>query len=346
MIHQPVASAGLQAEALKYGPGSLAVELFEAKLHSPLHVHTLVERTVLLERLKTAETAMVVTVIAAPGFGKTTLLTQWTRSSERPVAWISLDERDNDPLVLLTYLAVALAQVDKIDPRVFESLRSSSPAIETRVVPRLIRAVERMDTPLILVLDDIQAIHEQVCLDALATLIMRLPPHVQIAISGRAEPALPLPRLRSQGSVLDIDARDLAFGDEEAASLLSGTGIHLRPTEISDLVERTEGWPVGIYLTALAWKTGRVPSRTGAIRGDDPYVADYLRTEFLQHLSEETNNFLTRSAAVREMCGPLCDAILQEKGVGPKTRGVIPEEPAGHPSGSPGQVVSLPPSVP
>ena len=310
------APAGLQTEALEFAPGSLPIELYEAKLRSPLNTSAQVQRNRLLGRLSAAATerATVVAVFAAPGFGKTTLLTQWVESDGRPVAWLSLDERDNDPVVLLTYIAIALAQLGPMDPSVFESLRSSTPAIDAVVVPRLIKAVNEIGTPLILVLDDIQAIREQACLDVLATMVLRLPPWVQIAIAGRTEPALPLPRLRAQGLVVDIEARDLAFEEEEARELLQGIGTEPRPTEIADLVRRTEGWPVGIYLAALSMRAGRIPWASRPIHGDDRYVGDYLRSEFLDHLPARTRTFLTQTAAVREMCGDLCDYILESQG--------------------------------
>jgi LuxR family transcriptional regulator, maltose regulon positive regulatory protein len=310
-VIQPLhSSAGLQHEVLGPELSNLSVDLFESKLHSPLRVAGQVTRTLLLERMHAADDPMVVTVFAAPGFGKTTFLTQWIQSTDRPVAWVSLDEKDNDPLVLLSYITAAFAQLVTVDPRVLEALRSPAPAFHTKVLPRLISAINRVQTPVTLVLDDIHVIHHQACLDALSTLILRLPAHVQIAIAGRTEPSLPLPRLRAQGVVMDIRSRDLAFVVDEADQLLRENDVILPKPDLVDLVDRAEGWPVGIYLAALSIKSGRTPHVVSSVGGDDPYVADYLRTEFLDHRSDDINRFLLHSASVRYMCGGLCDAIL------------------------------------
>jgi LuxR family maltose regulon positive regulatory protein len=308
-----VATAGVQTEALEPVPDSLPVELFEAKLLRPAHPHAQVSRARILKRLLAAPNASVVTVFAAPGSGKTSLLTQWVDSDERAYAWLSLDERDNDPTVLFTYLAVALAQIGDLDPQVFAALRSSVPEIEARVVPRIVKSVTAMDQPLILVLDDAHLIHEQSCLDALATLILRLPPSMQIAIAGRMEPAIHLPRLRAEGEVLDIGAQDLAFTEDETRELLRLVGIPMSDDEISDLVVRTEGWPVGIYLAALSMRAGRFRPGRRVVSGADRYVGDYLRSEFLDQLSPRTTTFLTRAAALDPMSGPLCDSILHRR---------------------------------
>ena len=183
---------------------TLPIELLETKLLSPARSRALIPRTDLVERLRAAKGASVITILAAPGFGKTTLLTEWLASDDRSFAWISLDDRDNDPVVFLTYIAVALNKISPIDVGVFEALAAAIPSIEGRVIPRLSAAAAAMDSPIVLVLDDLHTLTEPRCLDALATLLLRLPDTVQVAIAGRGEPALPLPRMRAQGTVLDI----------------------------------------------------------------------------------------------------------------------------------------------
>jgi LuxR family transcriptional regulator, maltose regulon positive regulatory protein len=285
------------------------VELFAAKLDRPVLGHEQVRRTSALAKMASSD-AKVIAISVAPGYGKTTLLGQWTEDDDRPVAWLSLDRRDNDPVVLLTYLAVALSQVGKVDPRVFRSLRSSTPAIETRVVPRLVQDVTEMAVPMILVLDDVHVINNRASLDALATMILRFPPTVQIAIAGRAEPDLPLPRLRAEGSVMDIEREDLSFSRDEARGLLRAVGRETTEEELEDLVDRTEGWPAGIYLSSLSRQRSSL-RHARVVSGNDQYIGEYLRSEFLAHLSDAMTTFLTRSAPLDEMTGPLCDHVLQ-----------------------------------
>ena len=124
---------------------TLPIELLETKLLSPARSRALIPRTDLVERLRAANGASVITILAAPGFGKTTLLTEWLASDDRPFAWISLDDRDNDPVVFLTYIAVALNKISPIDVSVFEALAAAIPSIEGRVIPRLSAAAAAMD---------------------------------------------------------------------------------------------------------------------------------------------------------------------------------------------------------
>jgi LuxR family maltose regulon positive regulatory protein len=257
-----------------------------------------------------------VAVFAGPGYGKTTLVAQWADADERPFAWVSLDERDNDPVVLLTYIAAALDRVEPISPGVFEALSSPGAGIETVAVPRLAAALSTITIPFVLLLDDVHVLRDRACLDAIAALVAHLPGRSQIVLAGRVEPDLPLARPRAQREALDIGAVDLAFEAGEADVMLRATGVQLPEPDVVALVERTEGWPIGLYLAALSMEAGSESSATTALAGDDAVVADYLRSELLDRQPPKIASFLTRTSVLAEMCGSICDAVLGEAGSG------------------------------
>ena len=293
-----------------------AFELLESKLRGPVARRAAVPRKGLVSRLTSSREAPIVAVFAGPGYGKTTLITQWAEAEQRPFAWVSLDERDNDPVVLLTYIAVALDRVEPISPAVFEAFSSPGAGIETVMVPRLAAALSMMTIPFVLALDDVHVLRDRGCLDAIATLVAHLPAGSQMILAGRVEPDLPLARLRAQREALDIGAVDLAFEAGEADVLLRAAGVQLPEPDVVALVDRTEGWPIALYLAALSMEAGGESSATTAVAGDDAVVADYLRSELLDRQPPKIAAFLTRTSVLDEMCGSICDAVLGETGSG------------------------------
>ena len=288
-------------------------ELLESKLRGPIRRRASVPRTRLVDRLTSTRAAPIVGIFGGPGYGKTTLMAQWADADERPFAWVSLDERDNDPVVMLTYIAEALHRVEPIPLSVFVALSAPVAGMEAVLIPRLAAALARA-SPSVLVLDDVHVLQNRACLDAIATLFLNVPVGSQVAIAGRAEPALPLARLRTQGEALDIGLVDLAFNAREAEALLRGIDVHLPETDVVGLVGRTEGWPVGLYLAALSMKAGGEAPAAAGFAGDDRLVADYLRSEVLAHLPSRIVSFLTRTSVLDELSGSLCDAILEQTG--------------------------------
>ncbi|HEX3214946.1 MAG TPA: LuxR C-terminal-related transcriptional regulator, partial [Actinomycetota bacterium] len=275
----------------------------------------IVPRTVLVERLLVSHAAPFVCVVAPAGYGKTTLLGQWAERTGRRVAWVSVDRHDNDPVVLLTYLAVALARVEPIDPGVFQALTAPGVSVVGTVVPRFASAVSAMTEPVAVVLDHVELLDNRECLDAVAELAVRLPPGSQLVLASRRTPPLPVAVLRSQGQVAEVGADELAMDEQEARALLEGAGVQLTSAEVAELVGRTEGWPVGLYLAALAHKAGGPRRNAGfGFTGDDRFMADYLRSELLAHLPPELMRFLTRTAMLERLSGPLCDALLNTSG--------------------------------
>jgi LuxR family transcriptional regulator, maltose regulon positive regulatory protein len=183
-------------------------------------------------------------VVAPAGYGKTTLLAQWAQRTARRVAWVSVDQRDNDPAVLLTYLAVALDRVEPIDPRVVRGLAAPGASI-VGVVPRLAAAMAAMSQPVALVLDHLELLGNQQAQDAVAELAAQLPAGTQLLVASRARPPLPVAVLRVQGRVVKLGAEELAMDHQEARALLEGVGVGLDDAEVDEVVARTEGWPVG-----------------------------------------------------------------------------------------------------
>ncbi|MGO8890407.1 MAG: AAA family ATPase [Streptosporangiaceae bacterium] len=162
----------------------------------------------------------IVSVVAPPGYGKTTLLSQWAERNGQAFAWVSVDEEDNDPKVLLTYVAEALDAVEAIDGRVFDALASPVSSVPGSVVPRLGAAFSSMTSPVALVLDDVHALHNSECRAALSVLADHVPAGSRLALAGRAAPPLRVARLRAEGRILEIGPGDLSLTCEEAASLL------------------------------------------------------------------------------------------------------------------------------
>jgi LuxR family transcriptional regulator, maltose regulon positive regulatory protein len=295
--------------------GGPAFDLVASKLHRPLIRPGTVRRSSLVERLAQSAPCPVVSVVAPGGYGKTTLLSQWAESSGQAFAWVSVDEADNDPKVLLSYVAEALDAVEPIDERVFAALASPASSVPGSVVPRLGSALSSMTSPVVLVLDDVHLLHNLECLAALAVLADHVPGGSQLAFAGRAQPPLRVARLRAEGKILEIGPRELSFAREEASSLLRAAGVALGQEEMAELHDRTEGWPAGLYLAALYLREGG-PLAGAAVSfgGDDRLVSEYMESEFLSRISLRQRAFLTRTAVLERMCGPLCDAVLDTGG--------------------------------
>ena len=289
-------------------------ELSEPKFHPPAARPGIVVRAVLAERLAATQ-APVITVTAPPGYGKTTLMAQWAERLGSRVAWLSCDDADNDPVVLLSALAVALDRIGPVDPAIFPALASSGAPVT--MVPRLVSAVASVPPPVTVLLDQVEAVTNRQCMNAIAEFILRLPPGWRFALASRTAVPLPTARLRAQGGILEVTADDLAMGPAEAGLLLKGAGAEVDETGLSDLLQRTEGWPTGLYIAALAMRSGTQRSEAGfTFTGDDVFMGDYLRSELLDRISGAEVSFLTRTSILDRMCGPLCDAILGEKGSG------------------------------
>jgi len=291
--------------------GGSAFDLVASKLRRPLIRPGTVRRSSLIERLARAGPRPVVSVVAPAGYGKTTLLSQWAERNGLAFAWVSVDEGDNDAKVLLSYVAEALDAVEPIDGRVFDALASPVSSVPGSVVPRLGRAFSSMTSPVVLVLDDVHVLRNSECRAALSVLADHVPAGSRLALAGRAEPPLRVARLRAEGKITEIGPGDLSLTPDEASSLLCDAGVALGEDDVTELHRRTEGWPAGLYLAALYLREGG-PFAGAAVSfgGDDRLVSGYMESEFLSRISRRQRAFLTRTAVLERMCGPLCEAVL------------------------------------
>jgi LuxR family maltose regulon positive regulatory protein len=295
--------------------GGPAFDLIVSKLRCPVVRRGTVPRWSLIDRLGRDDLRPIVSVVAPAGYGKTTLLAQWAERCGPAVAWVSVDAGDNDPKVLLSYVAQALHGVQPIGGRVFDALASPTSSVPGSVVPRLGAAFAAMTAPVALVLDDVHLLHNTECRAALSVLADHIPAGSLLALAGRDEPPLRVARLRAEGKITEIRVGDLALTRAEAAVLLRDAGVRLDDGDVAELHQRTEGWAVGLYLAALYLRDGGAPpGAAGSFGGGDRLVSDYVEAELLPRISERVRVFLTRTAVLDRMCGPLCDAVLERSG--------------------------------
>jgi LuxR family transcriptional regulator, maltose regulon positive regulatory protein len=295
--------------------GRPGFDLVASKLRRPLMRPGTVRRSLLIERLAGGDRRPIVSVVAPPGYGKTTLLSQWAGHRGQSFAWVSVEESDNDPKVLLAYVAEALDAVEPLDGRVFDALASPLSSVPGSVVPRLGAAFSSMTSPVVLILDDVHVLHNSECRAALSLLADHVPDGSRLVLAGRVEPPLRIARLRAEGRLLEIGPGDLSLTRGEASSLLRNADVALGEDDMAELYRRTEGWPVGLYLAALYLREGGpLASAAVSFDGGDRFVSEYVESEFLTRISRENRLFLTRTAVLERMSGPLCDAVLDRPG--------------------------------
>jgi LuxR family transcriptional regulator, maltose regulon positive regulatory protein len=296
-------------------PAELPFPVLESKLAPAPGRPGLVNRGNLLDQLEASAAKPVVAVCAPAGYGKTVLAAAWAKRDSRPFVWLSIDRQDNDPAVLLTYLAVGLDRVEPIDPAVFAALASRGASITQTVVPRLGAALSSKALPMVVVLDDVHLLHDQEGLHALSVLVDHLPQGSQLAVISRGEPPLPLARWRAEGRLAELGPGELAMDPLEAGSLLAAARVELPDGEVAELTRRTEGWPAALYLAALSIKAQQPRNGAGVgLSGRDRFLVDYLHSVLLSRLSPTEVQFLTRTAVLDRLSGPLCDAVLGSTG--------------------------------
>ena len=285
--------------------------LIEAKLRSPGLRSAIVPRPRLVERFAASD-APIGVVVAPPGFGKTTVLLQWQLFSKGPFAWLSLDDGDNDPLVFWSCLVASIARVvPGFASSVVPSLSSVGGLALDAVVARILNELEALDQHIALVLDDYQLIRSRECHETLALFLERLPSTLQLIISTRSDPSLPMARWRANGRVSELRAADLAFTDTEAAEALNHAwGLDLSAESVAVLHQRTEGWPAGLYLACLSLRGSSDPAAFVAdFGGGTRLVVDYLIEVVLEQQSDERGKFLLETSVLEGLCGSLCDAV-------------------------------------
>jgi LuxR family maltose regulon positive regulatory protein len=292
--------------------------LAATKLQVPRARARLVLRPRLVSLLTQAAGARLVLLHAPVGSGKTTLLAEWHASpaEERPFAWLTLDAADNDPVRFLEGVIAALQTVDAGTGAAALVHLAGPAGLEDVVLPSLVNDVAALPRPVVLVLDDYFLVANPVVHAAVTYLLDHQPDTLQIAIGTRAEPALPLGRLRVQGELVEVRAEQLRFTTAEAEELLNVTArLALDGDDIARLQDRTEGWAAGLQLAALSLAGRADPSEfISAFAGDDRPVADYLGFEVLDGQPPDVRAFLVGTAVLDRLSGPLCDAVVAGSG--------------------------------
>ena len=297
--------------------------LLETKLYVPRSRRGLVPRPRLSERLDRGTASKLMLVSAPAGFGKTTLLTEWLAAGpaapadERLAAWLSLDRGDNDPASFWAYVIAALRTVASgIGESALALLHAPQPPPIEMVLTALLNDLGAVAGDIVLVLDDYHVIDAREVQDGMAFLLDHLPPGLHVVIASRADPALPLARLRARGELAEIRAAELRFTPDEAAAYLNGMmGLQLTARDVAVLEARTEGWIAALQLAALSMQ-GRddVGGFIAGFAGDDRYVVDYLAEEVLQRQPDRVQAFLLQTSILGRLSGPLCDAVTGQGG--------------------------------
>jgi LuxR family maltose regulon positive regulatory protein len=311
----------------------MTIPLLTTKLYVPPLRPNLVPRPRLIERLEEGRRqGHRLTLISAPaGFGKTTLLSEWIAGEDRLVAWLSLDEADNDPVRFWAYVVAALhtvpgfAEAD-IGEEAVAMFKSSQPvpieAVLTTLINEVMASAPASDVPFLLVLDDLHLIETQPIHQGLAFFLEHLPPQMHLVITTRVDPPLPLARLRARAQMTELRMEDLRFMPDEAAAFLNqAAGLSLSPAVVAALEERMEGWIAGLQMAALALR-GRLALRgplalpgqevdgfAEALAGGSRYVLDYLLEEVLNREPEHVRVFLLQTSILDRLSGPLCNAV-------------------------------------
>ena len=297
----------------------MAGPLLETKLHVPRRRRGVVPRPRLSDRLSRGELPRLVLVSAPAGFGKTTLVTDSLAGASgggRSVAWLSLDQRDDDPASFWTYVVAALrTAVPGIGAGFLDVVRSPQSSTEAALTT-LLNELSAVPEDVVLVLDDYHVIESTDVQKGVGFLLEHLPQQVHLVIATRVDPALPLARLRARGELVEIRAADLRFSpDESAAYFQDVMGLALTEADVAALDGRTEGWIAALQLAALSMQ-GRtdVAGFIAGFAGDDRFVVDYLVEEVLQRQPEELRSFLLQTSVLSRLTGPLCDAVTGQDG--------------------------------
>jgi LuxR family maltose regulon positive regulatory protein len=308
--------AGLSPDSLSSQGRDPLDPLLAVRLHPPRLRMPLVSRSHLINRLQEGMTRPLTLLSAPAGYGKMTLLAQWLAERELPAVWLSLEAQDNDPVCFLTCLFAAVqAHVPDLDLNVLAGLQAPHTALLERVLMGLLNDLaERRAGDFVLVLDDYHVIEAAPIHHALAFLLEHPLPQLHLILATRADPPLPLARLRARGQLTELRAADLQFSSGEAGAFLQTVmGLELPAEALGVLADRTEGWIAGLQLAALSLR-GRDDAVTwlSDFTGSHRFVFDYLSEEVLSRQPAQVLSFLLRTSILERLCGSLCDAVTEQ----------------------------------
>lgn len=302
----------------------MATSILVTKLFVPPTRAELVHRPGLIKRLKDGLDRKLTLLSAPAGFGKTTLVSHllenlWDNNKidNQPikVAWLSLDEDDNDPVRFLTYLIAGLNKIEGIETEIGQGalnmLQSPQPPPAETVLTSLINQIATTPEKIIFVLDDYHLIDSESIHQALVFLLENLPPQLHLVIATRQDPPLSLGRLRARNQLTELRAADLRFSESEAADFLNQVmGLNLSSEDIAELETRTEGWIAGLQLAALSMRGHEDRAEfIKSFSGGHRLVLDFLIEEVLGQQPESIQSFLLQTAVLDRMTGSLCDAL-------------------------------------
>jgi LuxR family maltose regulon positive regulatory protein len=291
----------------------MSAPILATKLYIPLPRPKAVSRPRLIARLNEGLVGKLTLISAPAGFGKTTLVSEWVSGCDQKIAWLSLDEGDNDPTSFLTYLVAALQTIaPNIGKGVLAILQSPQPPPIESILTALLNEITTFTDNFVLVLDDYHVLDAKLVDNVLAFLLGHLPPYMHLVIATREDPHLPLARLRARGQLTELRAADLRFTPAEAADFLNQVmGLNLSAEDIAALETRTEGWIAGLQLAAISMQGHQdYTSFIQSFTGSHHFVLDYLIEEVLHQQPEDVQTFLLRTSILDRICGPLCDAVL------------------------------------
>lgn len=295
---------------------TLGTPILATKLYIPPHRPNVVLRPRLTALMNKGLDRKLTLISAPPGFGKTTLVSEWIAATERPAAWLSMDEGDNDITRFLTHLIAALKPiVAHIGDGLLGVFQSPQPPPAESILTVLINEILTFSKNFSLVLDDYHVIDAKPVDHALSFLLEHLPPQMHIVITTREDPDLPLPKLRVRGQLAELRVADLRFTTEEATGFLNQVmSLDLSIEDVAALETRTEGWIAGLQLAALSMQGRKdISGFIKSFAGDDKYITDYLVEEVLQRQPDRVRSFLLQTSILDRLSGPLCDAVTGQK---------------------------------
>jgi LuxR family transcriptional regulator, maltose regulon positive regulatory protein len=286
--------------------------LLETKLYRPRKLAHFVPRPRLVAKLSESKDGKLTLICAPAGFGKTALLSDWIQGLDQPVAWLSLDSGDNQPLRFVSYLINALKRIDEDMVAIAASMAIGAEPPPGAWLEALVGDIAHAGRPFLLVLDDYHLITDQAVHDLTAFLIDNLPPGGRVAIAGRIDPPLPLARLRVRGEMTELRASDLRFSRDEATAFLNSLmDLGLSAEDIAVLESRTEGWIAGLHLAALSLQNQDDKHKfVSSFSGSHRHVFDYLVDEALAGQPAEIQEFLLSTSVLDRFSAGLCDRLL------------------------------------